>query len=49
MSESVTESLRRLAGRYINDPESLVNAVRFEQASSGRFLVVIMLEIEYIL
>ncbi|KAH9965575.1 hypothetical protein BJV74DRAFT_296104 [Russula compacta] len=42
---SVTESLRRLAGRYINSPESLVNAVRLEQGPSCRFSVVIMLEI----
>jgi hypothetical protein len=41
---SVTESLRRLAGRYIDNPESFVNAVRLEPGSSGRFLVVITLE-----
>jgi len=41
---TVTESLRRLAGRYVDNPESLVNAVRLEPGSSGRFLVIIMLE-----
>jgi hypothetical protein len=45
----VTESLRHLADRYVNHPESLFNAVRLEQAPSGRFLVVIMLETAHIL
>lgn len=42
---SVTENLRRLAGSYINNPQSLVNAIRFEPGSSDRFRVVIELEI----
>jgi hypothetical protein len=41
---TVTETLRRLAGRYLDNPESLVNAVRLEPGTSGRFLVIIMLE-----
>ena len=41
---TVTESLRRLAGRYVDNPESLVNEVRLEPGPSGRFLVIIMLE-----
>jgi len=45
----VTESLRRLAGRYVNDPESLVNAVHLEPGPSGRFRVVITLDIDGIL
>jgi len=40
-----TEGLRRLARRYVNNPESLVNAVRLEQSASGRVQVVIMLEV----
>ena len=46
---SVTESLRRIASRYINNPESLVNGVRLEPGPSGRFHVVIILEIANIL
>ncbi|KAH9970928.1 hypothetical protein BJV74DRAFT_889459 [Russula compacta] len=46
---SVTESLRRLAGSYVNSPESLVNTVRLELGPSGRFQVVITVEITDIL
>ncbi|KAH9965574.1 hypothetical protein BJV74DRAFT_869963 [Russula compacta] len=46
---SAMESLRRLAGLYVNNPESLVNAVRLEPGPSRRFQVVIMLEIADIL
>jgi hypothetical protein len=46
---TVTEGLRRLAGRYVNDPDSLVNAVRLEPSPSGRFRIIIMLEIAGIL
>jgi hypothetical protein len=46
---SATESLRRLARQYVNNPESLVNAVRLEQGPSGRFMAVIILEITDIL
>jgi hypothetical protein len=42
---SVPERLRRLAGRYVNDPESLVNGVYLEPGPSGRFQVVITIEI----
>ena len=41
----VTESLRRLAGAYVNNPESLVKAVRLEPGASERFQVVITVEI----
>jgi hypothetical protein len=41
---SVTESLRRLARRYVDNPESLVDTVRLESGTSGRFRVVIVLE-----
>jgi len=42
---SVPERLRRLAGRYVNDPELLVNGVHLEPGPSGRFQVVITIEI----
>lgn len=42
---STPERLRRLAGRYVNDPESLVNGVYLESGPSGRFQVVITVEI----
>ena len=42
---SVADILRRLAGRYVNDPQSLVNAIHLEPGPSGRFQVVIILEI----
>ena len=46
---SVTESLRRLAESYVNNPESLVNAVRLESGVSDRLRVVITVEIGDIL
>jgi hypothetical protein len=46
---SAPERLRRLAGRYINDPESLVNGVHLEPGPSGRFQIVITIEIGDIL
>lgn len=46
---SVTERLRRLAERYVNDPESVVNGVHLESGPSGRFQVVITIEIGDIL
>jgi hypothetical protein len=46
---SATETLRRLARQYVNNPESLVNAVRLEQGPSGRFMAVIILDITDIL
>lgn len=42
---AVSESLRRFAGRYINNRETLVNTVRLEPSTSGRFRVVIVVEI----
>jgi hypothetical protein len=41
---SVTEGLRRLARRYVDNPESLVDAVHLELGRSGRIRVVIVLE-----
>jgi len=46
---SAPERLRRLAGRYVNDPESLVNGVHLEPGPSGRFQIVIAIEIGDIL
>ncbi len=45
----VPERLRRLAGRYVNNPESLVNGVHLESGPSGRFQIVITVEIGDIL
>ena len=46
---SVPERLRRLAERYVNDPESVVNGVHLESGPSGRFQVVITIKIGDIL
>jgi hypothetical protein len=42
---SATERLRRLAGRYISNPDSTVNGVHLESGPSGRFQVVITVDI----
>jgi hypothetical protein len=42
---SVPERLRRLAGRYINNPDSTVNGVHLESSPSGRFQAVITIDI----
>jgi hypothetical protein len=41
---SVTEDLRHLAGRYLDNPDSQVRLVRLEMVPSGQFQVVIILE-----
>ena len=41
----IPERLRRLARRYVNDPESLVNGVRLEPGPFGRIQVVITIDI----
>jgi hypothetical protein len=46
---SVPERLRRPARRYVNNPESLVNGVHLEPDPSGRFQVVITIDITDIL
>ncbi|KAF8495771.1 hypothetical protein F5888DRAFT_1635446 [Russula emetica] len=46
---SIPERLRRLAGRYVNDAESIVNGVHLEPGPSGRFQIVITIEIGDIL
>jgi hypothetical protein len=45
----VMESLRRLARRYVDNPEALVNAVHLEPGRSRRFRVVVVLEVADIL
>ncbi|KAF8495762.1 hypothetical protein F5888DRAFT_538870 [Russula emetica] len=42
---SVPERLRRLAGRYVSNPDSTVNGVHLEPGPSGRFQVVITIDI----
>lgn len=42
---SVADSLRRLADRYVNNPDSAVGVVRLEPGPSGGFQVVIILEV----
>jgi hypothetical protein len=46
---SVPERLRRLAGRYVSNPDSTVNGVHLEPGPSGRFQVVITIDISDIL
>jgi hypothetical protein len=46
---SIPERLRRLAERYVNNPESLVNGVHLEPGPGGRFQIVITIEIGDIL
>jgi hypothetical protein len=46
---SVPERLRRLAGRYVSNPNSTVNGVYLESGPSGRFQVVIIIDIGDIL
>jgi hypothetical protein len=42
---SAPERLRRLAGRYVSNPDSTVNGVHLESGPSGRFQVVITVDI----
>jgi hypothetical protein len=46
---SAPERLRRLARRYVNNPDSTVHGVHLESGPSGRFQVVIMIDIGDIL
>jgi hypothetical protein len=45
----VPERLRRLAGCYVSNPDSTVNGVHLEPGPSGRFQVVITIDIGDIL
>ena len=42
---SAPERLRRLAGRYVNNPDSIVNGVYVESGRSRRFQIVITIDI----
>jgi len=46
---SVSERLRRLAERYVSNPDLTVNGVHLESGPSGRFQVVITVDISDIL
>ena len=46
---SVPERLRRLAGRYVSNQDSTVNGVHLEPGPTGRFQVVITIDIGDIL
>jgi hypothetical protein len=46
---SAPERLRRLAGRYVSNPDSTVNGVHVESGPSGRFQIVIRIDIGDIL
>ena len=41
---SIAESRRRLASRYLNNPNAYVATIRLEPGPSGRFEVIITLE-----
>ena len=41
----MADGLRRLADRYVNNPDSVVGVVRLEPGPSGGFQVVIILEV----
>jgi hypothetical protein len=45
LNEPATEALRRLARRYLNQPNSQVEMVRMEPAPTGGIMVVITLEL----
>jgi hypothetical protein len=47
--QSAPERLRRLAERYVSNPDSTVNGVHLEPGPSGRFQIVITIDIGDIL
>ena len=40
----IVESRRRLAGRYLNNPDAHVSMIRLEPSPSGQFQVIITVE-----
>jgi hypothetical protein len=44
LDTSIAESRRRLAGRYLNNPNAYVSTIRLEPGPSGRSQVIITLE-----
>lgn len=49
LNASIAEGRRRLAGHYINNPDVYVSMIRLEPGQSGRFQVIIVLEMADIL
>ncbi|KAH9043557.1 hypothetical protein EDB83DRAFT_2523858 [Lactarius deliciosus] len=49
LNASIAEGRRRLAGHYINNPDAYVSVIRLEPGQSGRFQVIIVLEMADIL
>ncbi|KAI9449384.1 hypothetical protein BJY52DRAFT_1192628 [Lactarius psammicola] len=49
LNASIAEGWRRLAGRYLNNPDAYVRVIRLEPGPSGQFQVVIVLEMASIL
>ncbi|KAH9021735.1 hypothetical protein EDB85DRAFT_1999651 [Lactarius pseudohatsudake] len=49
LNASIVEGRRRLAGHYINNPDAYVSVIRLEPGQSGRFQVIIVLEMPNIL
>ena len=45
LGQSAVDNLRRLASRCIHHPDSQVDAVRMEPDTTGRYKVVIVLEV----
>jgi len=44
LDASIAEGRRRLAGRYLNNPDGHVSTIRLEPGPSGQFQVIITLE-----
>jgi hypothetical protein len=44
LDTSIAESRRRLAGRYLNNPDAYVSTIRLEPSPSGQFQVIVTLE-----
>ena len=44
LETSIAEGRRRLAGRYLSNPDAHVSTIRLEPGPSGQFQVIITLE-----
>ena len=44
LDESIREDRRRLAARYVNNPDAYVSTIRLEPGASGQLQVVITVE-----
>ncbi|KAH9018660.1 hypothetical protein EDB84DRAFT_1442344 [Lactarius hengduanensis] len=49
LDASIAEGRRRLAGRYLNNPDAYVRMIRLEPGPSGQFRIIITLEMANIL